>query len=291
MAGGWDGFNRRAAAISLHLSVVLVLGVAGCGGTRSVSAPIPPPPSPPSASRPASVPPSQPIGSARGANPPAAFQPVVPPSALAPAPTYAEQGIASWYGAPFDGRRASDGEIYDMRQPVAAHRTLPFGSIVRVTNLNNGLQTEVRIIDRGPFVAGRIIDLSLEAARALNLVGPGTAPVLIELVSSPAALAGNFTVQVGAFAIRANAERLRAQLLTQYMPIFIQESDAPNGHFFRVRVGREPSPDAAQKLASTLSGANGLQTFVVRLDDTQCCSAGTPANSPVPAPVPGGPLP
>jgi rare lipoprotein A len=192
-----------------------------------------------------------------------------------------EQGIASWYGIPFDGRRASDGEIFDMTLPVAAHRTLPFGSIVRVTNLNNGLQTEVRIIDRGPFVAGRIIDLSLAAARILNLVGTGTAPVRIELLSSPAPLVGDFTVQVGAFAQRENAERLQMQLAARYMPIVIEEEDLPAGHFFRVRVGRVPTQDAAQRLAAALAAEGGLQTtFVVRLDETQCCSAATP----------GGPL-
>jgi rare lipoprotein A len=172
---------------------------------------------------------------------------------------------------------------------VAAHRTLPFGSIVRVTNLNNGLQTDVRVIDRGPFVPGRIIDLSLAAARALNLVGPGTAPVRIELISSPAPLAGEFAVQVGAFASRANAERLRMQLSSRYMPIFVQEDDAPTGRFYRVRVGREPDQAAAQRLAATLAQSDGLQGFVVRLDQTQCCSVGAPS---APASAQGGgPLP
>ena len=195
-------------------------------------------------------------------------------------PAYVETGVASWYGLPFDGRRASNGEIFDMRLPVAAHRTLPFGSIVRVTNLNNGLQTEVRIIDRGPFVTGRIIDLSLAAARILNLVGTGTAPVRIELLSSPIPLTGDFTVQVGAFLQRDNAERLRTQLSTRYMPILIDEADLPGGHFFRVRVGRVPSQDAAQRLAVTLAGEGGLQTFVMRMDEMRCCAAN-----------PGGPLP
>lgn len=179
--------------------------------------------------------------------------------------------------------------------PVAAHRTLPFGSVVRVTNLNNGLQTNVRIIDRGPFVAGRIIDLSLAAARSLNLVGPGTAPVRIELVSTPAPLDGDFTVQVGAFAVQSNAERLRMQLAEQYMPIFVQEDDAANGRFFRVRVGREPSQEAAQKLATTLAKITGQRTFVVRLDETLCCSMSAPSTvpttAPVQAPSSGGSLP
>ncbi len=199
-----------------------------------------------------------------------------------PAPVFVEEGIGSWYGLQFDGRRASDGEIFDMRLPVAAHRTLPFGSIVRVTNLNNGLQTEVRIIDRGPFVPGRIIDLSLAAARILNLVGTGTAPVRIELLSSPAPLTGVFTVQVGAFTDRANAERVRTQLSAKYAPVLILEEKQPNGPFFRVRVGRVPSLEQAQQLAAQLAKEDGLtKGFVIRLDETPCCSA----------PGPGGPQP
>jgi rare lipoprotein A len=174
--------------------------------------------------------------------------------------------MASWYGVPFHGRRAANGEVFDMNTLVAAHRTLPFGSFVRVTNLNNGKQTEVRIIDRGPFVEGRVLDLARAAAVALGMVGTGTAPVRIELVSAPGPLTGEFTVQIGAFADRSNAERLRDRLLVRYQTILIQEYDAPSGHFYRVRVGRVPSPDAAQQLAQQLRDSGGFQTFVVRLD-------------------------
>ena len=139
----------------------------------------------------------------------------------APVPgAYVEQGIASWYGVPFHGRRAANGEVYDMNQPTAAHRTLPFGSMVRVTNLDNGRKTEVRITDRGPFVEGRIIDLSFAAARSVDMVGAGIARVRLDLLSSgrvPSG-AGNFTVQVGAFTQRGNAERLRDQLMARYEP-------------------------------------------------------------------------
>jgi rare lipoprotein A len=183
---------------------------------------------------------------------------------------YSEQGIASWYGPPFHGRRASDGEIFDMNQLVAAHRTLPFGTIVRVTNLSNGMQVDVRIIDRGPFVAGRVIDLSLAAAQAINMVGPGTASVKLELVSGPQPpAAGIFTVQVGAFQERENAERLRAGLLARYPDIFFQEFDAPAGHFYRVLVGRLANEQAAEQEAAKLASEDGLQTFVVRVDTLQ----------------------
>jgi rare lipoprotein A len=180
---------------------------------------------------------------------------------------FVEEGTASWYGIPFNGRRAADGEIFDMNTLVAAHRTLPFGSLLRVTNLNNGREVQVRVIDRGPFVGDRILDLAHAAAVELGMIGTGTAPVRIELLSGPNPEAGDFTVQIGAFADRGNAERLRDRLLVSYQPIFIQDYDAPTGHFYRVRVGRVPSPDAAQQLAGQLKTSDGFQTFVMRFDE------------------------
>src|SRR5579871_6085752 len=93
-----------------------------------------------------------------------------------------ETGLASWYGHPYHGRQAADGEIYDMETLVAAHRTLPFNTWVRVVNLRNNKAVEVRIIDRGPFIDGRIIDLSHAAAGAIDLIGPGIGPVRIEVI-------------------------------------------------------------------------------------------------------------
>jgi rare lipoprotein A len=184
-----------------------------------------------------------------------------------PGGIYVEQGIASWYGVPFNGHRTSDGEIYDMYQFTAAHRTLPFGSIVQVTNLNNGKRTEVRINDRGPFVANRIIDLSLSAARALEIVGPGTALVRLEVVGGPNPVVGLFGVQVGSFQVEDNAQRLRERLAAKYSPVTVVPYDSPNGLFYRVRVGRMPSEDAAQQLASELRLDGQPVTFVVRLDE------------------------
>jgi rare lipoprotein A len=179
---------------------------------------------------------------------------------------YVEQGIASWYGLPFHGRRAANGEIFDMNTLVAAHRTLPFGSILRVTNLNNGRQVEVRVVDRGPFVRDRVLDVARAAAIALDMIGTGTAPVRIELLSGPSPAVGDFTVQVGAFSNRSNAEHLRERLIASYQPIFIQDLDASDGHYYRVLVGRVPNSDTAQQLATQLRSAEGLRTFVVRLD-------------------------
>jgi rare lipoprotein A len=167
---------------------------------------------------------------------------------------------------PFHGRRAANGEIFDMNTLVAAHRTMPFGSILRVTNLNNDRQVEVRVIDRGPFVKDRVLDVARAAAIALDMIGTGTAPVRIELLSGPTPAAGDFTVQVGAFADRMNAEHLRERLIGSYQPIFIQGYDAANGRYYRVLVGRAPNSDVAQQLSMQLRSAEGLRTFVMRLD-------------------------
>ena len=180
---------------------------------------------------------------------------------------YVEEGVASWYGFPFDGHRTSNGEIYDMHQFTAAHRTLPFGAVVRVTNLRNGKRTEVRINDRGPFVANRVIDLSLSAAQAIDMVGTGTAPVRLEMMAGPNPLVGFFGVQVGAFQMQENAERLRARLAASYSSVNIALYDSPNGLFYRVRVGRLPTESAARQLADHLRANEQFSTFVVRLDD------------------------
>ena len=174
--------------------------------------------------------------------------------------------MASWYGVPFNGHRTSDGEIYNMYQFTAAHRTLPFGSIVQVTDLTTGRQVNVRINDRGPFVNNRIIDLSYSAAKALGMLGPGTAPVRLDVVSGPNPIAGVFGVQIGAFAVEANAERLRAGLSARYSPVSIVPYDSPNGMFYRVRVGQFSTEQAAQQLAAQLRADEQLTTFVVRLD-------------------------
>jgi rare lipoprotein A len=186
----------------------------------------------------------------------------------APAPVgYSEEGNASWYGAPFNGRRASNGEIYDMTKLTAAHRTLPFETVVRVTNLNNGKTTTVRITDRGPFVDNRIIDLSQAAAREIESIGPGVVPVRLEVLGNVDVTAGFFTVQVGAFRERANAERLRDRLSASYSPIFIQQFEAGDNSFYRVRVGKISGEEAAQQYADQLRSKDGFAPFVVRLDD------------------------
>jgi rare lipoprotein A len=177
-----------------------------------------------------------------------------------------EQGNASWYGAPFHGRQASDGEVYDMYKLTAAHRTLPFNTVVRVTNLNNGKSTVVRITDRGPFVDNRIIDLSYAAAREIESIGPGVVPVRLDILSAVDPTAGFFTVQIGAFRERTNAERLRSRLSASYSPIFIQEFATSSASYFRVRVGKVSGEEAAQRLGEQLREQEGVRPIVLRWD-------------------------
>jgi len=254
--------SRPSRVFSARLTPALFCAVvilAGCTHrTQTAQPPVQYPPAQAPAPAPA---PGAPAPSPPSAAPPAVErQPAIPGE-------YVEEGVASWYGDPFNGRHTSNGEIYDMHQFTAAHRTLPFGAIVRVTNLRNGKQTEVRITDRGPFVANRVIDLSLSAAQALEMVGPGTAPVRLEMLGGPNPQVGFFGVQVGAFQSQDNAERFRGQLAARYANVSIALYDSPNGLFYRVRVGRLPSEDAAHQLAGQLHANEQLTTFVVRLDD------------------------
>jgi len=192
----------------------------------------------------------------------------VPPPPAPGAPVSGETGLASWYGHPYHGRASASGEIYDMEQMTAAHRTLPFGTMVRVHDLDNEKTVDVRINDRGPFVDGRIIDLSHAAARAIDMIGPGTARVSLEILSLPTALApAAFGVQVGAFRYRENAEKLRAEMEARYgRARLVERSDTPE--LWRVVVGQEPTEAGADALAARIRAENSAITaaFVVRLD-------------------------
>ncbi len=181
---------------------------------------------------------------------------------------FRQQGIASWYGLDFHGKRTSSGEVYDMHAMTAAHKTLPLGTLVRVRHLGNHRTLEVRINDRGPFVGDRIIDLSYEAARQLDVVRPGTAPVEVVAVGavpgSPVDLySGNFTFQVGSFASRANAEKLGAELNPRFGNAHIVEFERGGRVFFRLRVGKVGSLDEAIAYESRLKESGFKDAFVV----------------------------
>ncbi|MGH9376548.1 MAG: septal ring lytic transglycosylase RlpA family protein [Terriglobia bacterium] len=196
----------------------------------------------------------------------------VPPGVYHPKPRELK-GIASWYGYPYQGRPTANGEIYNMYALTAAHRTLPFGTMVRVHDLQNGESVNVRVNDRGPFIRGRIIDLSYAAAKAINMVGPGYAPVQLEILNpsvvyGPAAVPGIFAVQVGAFRDPANAQRLKLAIEPHFGPVMVQAYQNPvEGLLYRVRVGRLNSEGTASQLAADITRAGlASETYVVRLN-------------------------
>ena len=163
-----------------------------------------------------------------------------------------QRGMASWYGRDFHGKKTSNGEIYNMYAMTAAHKTLPLGTYVRVHNLENNRSVVVRINDRGPFVRGRVIDLSYSAAKDIGIVGPGTARVEVVAMGRRTTSSGStastyaaedyshgkFTFQVGAFLNRENAERQKRELAQRYKNAHIAVYDRGDKIFYRVRVGR-----------------------------------------------------
>ena len=167
----------------------------------------------------------------------------------------AQVGIASWYGPDFHGRPTASHEVFNMYDMTAAHPTLPLGTWVVVTHLASGRSAVVRVNDRGPFVRGRIIDLSYAAARLLGLIGPGTARVRVEVLNVPPGgeKGIRFSVQVGAFASLGNAESLRQELARAFPSVYIEPFATPTQTFYRVRVraaDRAEAQDVANRLAA-----------------------------------------
>lgn len=178
-----------------------------------------------------------------------------------------QAGQASWYGAPYHGRRTAGGEVYDMHDLTAAHRTLPLGTRVLVTNLDSGEAVEVRINDRGPFAEERILDLSYGAARLLGAVGPGVIPVRLRVIDLPGGSPAGpgpprLTIQVGAFTTRERAEALRQALERQGAEAVIAEAVVGGEIYYRVRVGRYADRPAAQAAARRLA-ERGYRALIV----------------------------
>ena len=185
-------------------------------------------------------------------------------------PHYTETGIASWYGEDFHGRPTASGVIYDMYGLTAAHKTLPLQTMVHVTNLNNGKSVDVKINDRGPFVEGRIIDLSYGAAKVIGMLEAGVSKVSMEIIGATKDFedklkTGVFTVQVGAFVVKENAERLMRNLNKEYGNAYITTYETNSKKFNRVRVGSFSTIEEAQKFAKKLEEKK-FNPFVARKD-------------------------
>jgi rare lipoprotein A len=183
-------------------------------------------------------------------------------------PVATEVGLASWYGPPYANRKGADGTVYDQNAMTAAHRTLPMGSVVRVTNLANNQSVFVRITDRGPFVGSRVLDLSLAAAKSIDLYRAGVAKVRIEAYAPPehpgVAPAGKWCVQIGAFLDESDAIRLKNELLRRYSTAKVIEFAGPTGHWVRINPAKTDEATANQ-IARSIHVADA-EPYIVRLN-------------------------
>jgi rare lipoprotein A len=193
-----------------------------------------------------------------------------PPPDLRGKPSLVETGLASWYGPPYAGRKGADGKVYDQNAMTAAHLTLPLGSMVRVTNLTTNQSAMVKITDRGPFVRGRIIDLSLAAAKATGLYRMGVAKVRVEAwtpapSNSPNAIpGGRWCVQVGAFQSEKDAVKLKNELIRRYTSAKVIEFPGPTGHWVRINPAR-PDKAHATEVADSIH-VPGAEPYLIRTD-------------------------
>lgn len=258
--------------LRVFLGLVWVVSVVGCGGHRATEAKVPQAPEAPKTEP---MPPASEQKSAESTPAQASPTPsqadagnteIIAPLPFSGKPIYSETGLASWYGPPYHNRRSANGEVYDMNQMTAAHRTLPLNSIVRVTNMKTGAAAVVRITDRGPFIGERMLDLSLAAAKAVDVWQPGTAWVKMDVLATPAPLdrGGRWEVQIGAFGSTDAADELKQEIVSRYHPARVIEFAGPTGEWVRVRVQNDDR-DLAEDISQNVSTPEG-GVFLVRLD-------------------------
>ncbi len=188
----------------------------------------------------------------------------VPQAATAQDQFYRETGIAAWRGKELHGKNTASGEVFDMYGLSAAHRILPLGTIIRVTNLDNFKSVKVKINDRGPFVKNRILELSYGAAKELGFVDQGAARVKIEAVEA-ARDSTRYTVQAATFTEVENARMLKDRLSKKFELVFIVPLETNIARFYHVRVGSYPSEERAELVAGKLT-LEGLEPIVLRKD-------------------------
>jgi rare lipoprotein A len=262
----------------LLIVLIAIILLSACGQPKQVHVSVPPPPAPATTTATESAG-TQPAATS---NTPAAKESAPAKSTAAKEgadadlaepslpvntkPVATETGLASWYGPPYHNRRGSNGEVYNMHAMTAAHRTYPLGSIVRVTNVKTGHSALVRITDRGPFIPGRVLDLSLAAARKLDVWQPGVAEVKVELMQSASPDSpGKWAVQIGGFPHGPAANKLADHLKRRYQTAKVLCFASPAGDWWiRVRV-LDDDHDRAEKLAAETETPEG-SVFLVRLD-------------------------
>jgi rare lipoprotein A len=181
-------------------------------------------------------------------------------------PIYSEEGIASWYGPPYHNHQAANGKIFDENAMTAAHRTLPMGSLITVTNEKTGQSATMRVTDRGPFVPGRLLDLSKASAKATGVYIPGIANVRVDVYETPRPMeaGGRWCVQIGAFEHEHKAAKLREELEHQYDNAQVIDFQGPTGYWVRIRPQGD-NREQAELIAKRLRPAEG-GAYLVRLD-------------------------
>src|SRR5882672_3248994 len=255
-------------ALPCFFLFLATLWLSGCGGHKRTEVQVPPPPQLPTSgtgSAPATARSESSTATDKDKDKENQNEKIEVPAGAKP--VFEETGMASWYGAPYHNRRGSNGEFYNMHAMTAAHLTLPLGSIVRVTNVKTGHTAVVRITDRGPFVEGRILDLSFAAAKALDVYMPGVAKVRLEVlkVPSPLETGGRWAVQIGSFAVEKNASEVADHLQRRSRTAKVLRFASPVGDWWvRVRV-LDDNRERAQTLARETQTPEG-SVFLVRLD-------------------------
>jgi rare lipoprotein A len=263
VTGGPRRVLRALTTILLSAAIALATG---CHHKSSAVAVAPPPAlgAPPAPASPA--PSSAPVAGPTGVPAPVADSTADADFVSSHPVIYSEEGIASWYGPPYDKRRGANGEIFDKGALTAAHRTLPMNSLIRVTNLSTGQSVILRVTDRGPFVPDRMLDLSLASAKAIGVWRPGLARVRVEVFAAPSPLdhGGRWCVQIGAFKNEKGAFQLRDQLTRKYRTANVIEFTGPTGHWVRIRPA-EDDKGRAVEIARELQPSEG-EAYLVRLD-------------------------
>src|ERR1035437_255131 len=268
-------FSLRCAAGRMAAWLGLALALAAASGCHHrQEAQLPPPQAlPPAASYPAQAdafpPPPAVLPPARIPVPP------VPPGGVSDEdldfvathkPILRQQGLATWYTAPYKGRKAANGQVFDDRAMTAAHRTLPMGSLIVVTNLNTGQAGTMRVTDRGPFVEGRIVDLTIAAAKATGVYRAGIVPVRVDVYQTPKSISigGRWCVQIGAFKSEVKARRLKERLLSMYPEANVIEFPGVDSFWVRIRPEGD-NREQAEYIARHLRPVEG-EAFLPRLD-------------------------
>ena len=255
---------KRASLISIMIAALFAALTACSHKPVAVVVPPSPPPATTAQQPLPPVPESIPSESDKTATTPAPSLPEFPADAK---PLFSETGIASWYGAPYHNRRASNGEVYDMHAMTAAHRTLPLGTVVRVTDLKTESSAIVRITDRGPFIEGRIIDLSQAAAKQIGMIQRGTAEVRVDVLQTPSSAesGGRWAVQIGGFEEEQAARDLAAHISRRYRSANVLTFNSPVGDWWvRVRVKDDLRTRAEEVMHDTTTSEGAV--FLVRLD-------------------------